>query len=394
MDLINKAIFDDLIESTGDNLVSLYMPTHRYGREQQQDPIRFGNLYAEMNEQLKARGMRKPDRDVFLEEIEALQSSKEFWQNQSDGLAIFISSDDLHVLRVPIPFEEFLFIGNQFQLNTLLPALVEGQHFYILALSQAEIRLFQGDRYHLSQITLDDLPTSLEEALWPDESERQLQFHSETHSPGGKGENASGFHGHAVLDDNQKNDIKRFFHQVDEGIMDILGDENAPLVFYGVEFLLPIYREVSAYPYITDKELSGNPEEIKEKNLHKEAWEIVEPLFESEQRKAIAHGKRLVNSESELASMELASIIPASFFGRVETLLIAKNQHVWGDLDASTKTFETHPAYLPDDVDLLNIAAIQSLKNSGTVYVIDRNEMPGDADIVAIFRYAMQSEPE
>ncbi len=394
MDLVNRPMLEELITAKGENFVSLYIPTHRYGREQQQDPVRFGNLYAEMKKQLKTRGMRKAEREAFLEGIDRLQSSEAFWQHQSDGLAVFITDDILRVYRVPIPFKSQLFVGDHFQIDALLPALSKGQHFYILALSQGEIRLFQGNRYQIAEMDLEDIPTTIEEALWPDESERQLQFHSESHSPGSEGKNASGYHGHATLDESQKTDIKRFFHQVDAGIMDILAEKNAPLILSGVKYLLPIYREISEYPNITDRVIEGNPEEKSGKTLHKEAWEIIEPIFNKERQEALKRSQMLLGSESGLISTDLTAIIPAAFYGRIDTLFIPEQKQIWGLLNKKNKSFSLHKKFKTGDVDLLNLCALQTLINSGDVYILEPSEMPNGANIIAIFRYATDAGEE
>ncbi|MDY0222574.1 MAG: hypothetical protein RBR67_15690 [Desulfobacterium sp.] len=38
--------------------ISLFMPTHRAGRETEQNPIRFKNLLREVEERLSAKGLR------------------------------------------------------------------------------------------------------------------------------------------------------------------------------------------------------------------------------------------------------------------------------------------------------------------------------------------------
>ena len=41
MDILHPTDLQALIEITNEWCISLYMPTHRFGREQQQDPIRL-----------------------------------------------------------------------------------------------------------------------------------------------------------------------------------------------------------------------------------------------------------------------------------------------------------------------------------------------------------------
>ena len=41
MDILKQKDLQQLLETSEELCVSMYMPTHRVGREQQQDPIRF-----------------------------------------------------------------------------------------------------------------------------------------------------------------------------------------------------------------------------------------------------------------------------------------------------------------------------------------------------------------
>jgi hypothetical protein len=54
MDILKQAFLD---RHSG-WCVSLFMPTHRSGRDTEQDPIRFKNLIREVEESLTAKGLR------------------------------------------------------------------------------------------------------------------------------------------------------------------------------------------------------------------------------------------------------------------------------------------------------------------------------------------------
>ena len=58
MDVLNREILNDLSQKSGQYLLSLFMPTHRVGREMQQDPIRFKNLLSSAEQRLEERGLR------------------------------------------------------------------------------------------------------------------------------------------------------------------------------------------------------------------------------------------------------------------------------------------------------------------------------------------------
>lgn len=388
MDIITKEMVKDLLEVSGQTLVSIYMPTHRVGREMQQDPIRLKNLLTKAEGELETSGLRKPEVEEFLSTVEALQLNQDFWQHQSDGLAIFLTRDDMRYYRLPIMFEELLVIADRFHIKPLLPLLSRNGHFYVLALSQNQVRLLEGSLFSVDEINLEDIPTSLREALRFDDPERQLQFHTGTSSSGSAGLRPSVFHGQGVSEEDTKTDLLRYFQKIDIGLMELIGDEKAPLVVAGVNYLLPIYQQANSYPYLIETSIVGNPDELSASDLHKHAWEIVKPIFSADQRQAIRRYQELSGSGSELASNSLKSIIPAAHYGRVNTLFVALGEQQWGSFDASKNTLEQHQEFHPGDQDLLDLAAMQTLINGGAVYALKPDTMPDEASLSAIFRYA------
>jgi hypothetical protein len=343
--------------------VSIFMPTHRAGAETQEDPIRFKNLLREAEERLLASGLGTPETHELLKPAQRLLWDVHFWRHQSDGLA-------------------------RFHVKPLFPLLSGGGQFYVLALSQNEVRLLQGTRYSVSEVDLEGAPESLAETLRYNDPEKRFQFHTSTRTPGGKGERPAMFHGHGVASaDDPKDYISRYFHQVDEGLRDLLRDEQALLVLAGVDYLHPIYKEANTYAYLIDEGIEGNPEELRAEELHERAWAIVHPLFLAAQKEAAAQYRQLAGAGSEQASNDLKEIVPAAYHGRVETLFVTVGLQKWGSFDPDTNVVHLHEEAEPGDEDLLDFAAVQTLLNSGTVYAVDSEKVPDEALLAAVFRY-------
>jgi hypothetical protein len=223
----------------------------------------------------------------------------------------------------------------------------------------------------------------LSEALKYDDPEKQLQFH--TRAPAAGGERAAMFHGHAVGKDDAKDDILRFFQEVDQGLQKIFREERAPLVLAGVDYLLPIYREANSYSRVMEEGMTGNPEGLKPEELQKEAWGLVEPYFLKVQQEATARYKQLAGGDR--TSNEIEKIIPAALEGRVDLLFVAVGVQRWGTLDPVTFSVHFHEEPGPRDEDLLDFAALHTLLNGGTVYAVNPEEVPDEAPVAAVFRY-------
>jgi len=363
--------------------ISVYMPAHRAGAEVRQDPIRLKNLLGEAETKLGESGLRSTQARALLEPARELLNDALFWRYQSDGLALFLSSGFFRYYRVPLEFDDLVVVTHRFHIKPLLRLFAGDGVFYVLALSQNDVRLLQGTRYSVNQVELENVPDSLADALKYDDPEKQLQFH--TGASEGKGRRAAIFHGHGVGVDDTKDRILRYFRQINEGVQELLKDGQAPLVLAGVDYLFPIYEAANTYRHLISEGIPGNPEALSATDLHERAWSIVKPYFRKAQNEATSRYKTLAASGQ--ASNDLKSILPASYQGRIEVLLVAVGVQRWGSFDPSTSVVQLHPAADPDSEDLLDLATLQTLVNGGTVFALEPGDVPGEALFAAIFRY-------
>jgi hypothetical protein len=193
------------------------------------------------------------------------------------------------------------------------------------------------------------------------------------------------FHGHGIVANEQKQNILRYFQKVNRGLGEMLKDEQSPLVLAGVEYLLPIYGEANSYPHMMGQGITGNPETLSAKELHEQAWAIVQPRFQEAQQAAVAQYEQL--SSTEQASHDIRTIVPAAHYGRVDTLFVAVGLQHWGAFDPQTDTIDIHGEEKPGDEDLLDLAAVQTLLHGGRVYAKEPEKVPDGAPLAAVFRY-------
>jgi hypothetical protein len=372
MHLLRRDDVKLLMEKHEGQCVSIFMPTHRAGPEAQQDPIRLRNLLREAEEQLLATGVRAPIAKGLLEPAQLLLRDSLFWRYQSDGLALFLSQGLFRHYCLPLDLKEFVVVTNRFHIKPLLPVLSGDGRFYVLALSQNEVRLLQGTHYSIAEVHPQGIPENLAVAL-------------KTGWPSRIGERADRFHGHGVGPDDAKENVQRYFHQIDNGLHELLREEQVPLVLAGVEHLLPIYRETNTYPHLLEEGIAGNPEELSPEKLHQRAWAIVQPLFSRAQEEAVAQYRQ--SAGTERASCDLQEVDLAAYHGRIRILFVAVGTQRWGTFDPDTKTVRLHQEAEPGDEDLLDFATLHTLMNGGTVYAVEPGRVPDDAPVAAVFRY-------
>jgi hypothetical protein len=363
--------------------VSIYLPTHR-AVEMQQDQIRFKNLLRAAEEKLAALRLRTPEVQRLLEPARKLLEDPFFWQHLSDGLAVFISPRLFREFRVPLNFPELSIVTERFHVKPLLTLLsLDGQYF-LLALSQNEVRLLRGTSFNATEVELESVPHGLADVIKPEEREKQLQFH--TRAPAaGPGRRAAVFHGHGAAAENQKDQILRYFRRINQGIHEVLRNERAPLVLAGVEYLFPLYREANTYPYLLEQGIAGNPDGLTAEHLHARAWPIVRPHFERASWEAARRFEKLLRAGR--GSDRLEEVVPAAHAGKVESLLVAVGVQRWGHYDPKDGAVVTSPEPRPSDQDLLDYAALHTLLHGGDVYAVAPERLPGASPVAACFRY-------
>lgn len=86
-------------------------------------------------------------------------------------------------------------------------------------------------------------------------------------------------------------------------------------------------------------------------------------------------------------SANISEVVSAAYFQRIDCLFVPLGIRKWGSFDAENNKVEVHEQQQAGDKDLMDFAVIHTLLNSGTVYAIPPDKVPGDAPLAAIFRY-------
>jgi hypothetical protein len=388
MDILNRAELEQLMRKEQQWCVSIYLPTHRTGTDAQQDPLRLRNLLRGAKNRLSDQGVGRRDVHKMLEPASKLLQEPYFWQHQSDGLAVFLSTNGVRRYRLPLNFEELVVVDDHFHITPLLPLFTGDGQFYILALSQNKIRLLNGTRDSVSEVDIGQVGGSLAEAIPSADHQMSLQLHTSGTTGGMMGSGSVTFHGQGGgSDESAKNELLRYFRLVSDGLTEFLQEDLRPLVLAGVEFLLPIYKEANTYPNLIDMVIKGNPDLLSADELHKSAWDILGPLFQAAQEEAVAQYQQLAGQASARVADKLEKILPAAYNGQVETLFIATEMQQWGSFDPVTNEIKLHDQMESGDEHLLDLVAVQTYLKGGIVYVMEAEKVPAGTNVSAVLRY-------
>ncbi len=384
MTLLTHAQLAQLAARADGPHVSIYLPTHRAGREISQDPIRLKNLLTAAEADLVAQGARPTAVRDLLEPATMLLDDPGFWRHQGDGLAVFLGSGDMRLYRLPITVKELEVVADRFHVKPLLALLGRDGRFFILAVSLNRVRLFEATRDSIHELELGDVPETLRDAVGYDWEARSLQYHT----GGGRdkgGRRRAMFHGHGSPKDDAQEEIVTFLRLVDDGVTTLLAGARAPLVLAGVGHILATFRSLTSYPAVLETGVEGNPDHLSAEALLAQAWPLVEPRFAAEQRAAADRYRAL--AATERAGGDLGNVLRAAFDGRVETLFAAVGTQRWGTFNEASRQVDEHVTRCPGDQDLVDLAAVQCLVTGAEVYAVEPECVPGGGPVAAIFRY-------
>jgi hypothetical protein len=270
-------------------------------------------------------------------------------------------------------------ISRQFFLRPLLPLVPTDDRFFVLALSQKHVRLFEGSREGMHERILRGVPANLRDDLEALHIQRQYQMHTAS-SPAAHQKGAV-FHG-AKLE--HKDRLIHFFRDVDRGVAASLKAQQTPPIVASVDYLFPIYKEANTYPHVLEETIEGNPDFRSADALYEAAWKI----FEEQSSKAAARALSMFREhvETPLTSRNVREVLVAAQAGRVRFLFIPPSGEEWGSL-VSPDVVHLHTNREAGDEDLLNLAAVLTIRHGGHVHDVSSEQLPQGAHIAAKFRF-------
>lgn len=369
----------NLAQKEQDACVSFYLPTHKMGVEVQQDPIRLKNLLTEAEEKLKEHEVKEQEIEEMLEEPRKLLDNSLFWQHNNEGLAIFVSKDDFIYFRIPHKFKERLMVDDHFLITPLIPMISKEGTFCMLTLSQKNVRLLRCTRGQFEEIELEEAPTNMDEFQMYDEYSKSMSVPSGTH---GKKSMFHGWGDAAIEHPAVENYLKR----IETEVTSILRTWRDPLILAGIDEATSIYKNVNHYSRLMDDTASGNPDRKGNEEIKNEGWKVIESYFLEDMYKDMERFGDL--SGSDMQSDNLTEVVEAAYYGKIDSLFVPIGEHSWGWFDEERDVVHHSKGPENGDHDLINMAAIKTLTQSGNVYALDKEEMPSDSSVAAIFRYA------
>ncbi len=374
LDITNSEL-ERLAESQEKIAVSIYMPTDPAG-DIKAERIIFKNLLDDARDNVITRNIRSSEADTMLGKASKLVDDIDFWQTRSRGLAVFIGPEYFRYFKLPCGFIEQITVSTRFSIKQILPLFASDGLYYLLSISQGRSQLFRCNRFDIEDISPTALPAGIEQTSRYNQPEKQQQFHTV-----GRPEPAV-FHGHGMSKDYEEVEELEYLREVDRVIAGKIGGQKAPLVLAGLDKIQGIYRQVNSYPFLLEEGVNSNPDAVNPVELHDASWDIARRVFERGLQQAIDDFHTL--APRGLSSTRIEEIVIGAYDGRVDRLFAARNETIPGIFDREKRKVESRP---DEEADLLDTACALTLLSEGSIYVLEKEDIPQKSRVAAIFRF-------
>lgn len=384
---LNSEALRELTGFSATPCLTLMMPTHRMPPERETDPLQFKNLVSELEEKMVQNGFE--DHVQLLEELEQVYVDRDFWNHQRAGLAVFMSPGVFRSFRVPVELPALTIVSDTFHVKPLYRYFQERDRFQVLVLNRDDVKLFEGNRFHLDEVPLEGkVPLSMKAALGAELTDDH--YNAGTASPSESGNRMDGnvvtgttMHGYMEKSQEQDNDTIRFFRVIDRAIDEHFSSPTGlPLVLAALPENQAVFHEVSKNPSLQKKGLEMDASNLSADELREKVWEVYYPQYQKNLQ-ALLERQGLAASQ-HMSQTLLEDIALDAIDGKIDVLLVEEGRIIKGRVLEDERRIEYAESGVDDLIDDLSAIVIEK---GGRVVILREDKMPHDSGAVSINRY-------
>lgn len=369
-----KATLKSLRETTAKPAVSIFVKTHRTFPENEQDPIALKNQLKVAEERI-TNEYDKDTASKILEKIHAKTDALDHNYNL-DTLAIFASTEDVQVIRLPLDTKERVIIAERFATRDLVRDMASAVHYYTVVLGRDHARLIEAanDRVVKEFDEEDDAQNNMQNIPFPIENNSLYKT-----GDGGSDRSAN----------NENSALKEYFNRVDKSVQELWGEHKMPLVLVGDNRNISYFKEVCDRPENIIASVS-NVTDLEEGS----AQHIIDGVQQAvEEYRTSLHEAALGEIDkargANMLVTDLQEIYRSAFQGAGETLYLRKGyiQPAKIDEKAQSLTPADDPAAEGVTDDAVGEIIEHVMHNGGTAVFLPQEIMGDDLPIALVTRY-------
>lgn len=305
------------------------------------------------------------------------EKTKELDHNYNlDTLAIFASTEDVQLIRMPLDTPERVMISDRFATRDLVRDMASAVHYYTVVITREYARLIEAsnDRVVVELDKNDDTQNHMESIPFPIDN-------NGLHTTGDGGSDRSS--------SKEDSHLKEFFNQVDKSVQELWGEHKMPLVIVGDARNISYYKEVCDRPENIIATVS-NVTELEDgsaQHIIDGVQEAVEGYRTSLHQAAVDEIDKARGAEMLLT--DLQEVYRAAYQGAGETLYVRRGYIQSAKIDEKAQTLMLAEDSAADGVtdDAVGEVIEHVMHNGGEVVFMPKDIMAEDQPIALVTRY-------
>lgn len=245
---MNYSLINKIKEFKGNPAVTICMNTNRTFPDNDKDSINLKNLIIKVDKRIQ-KEYGQHESALIISKLKEFTTEIDHNYNL-DSLMIFVSSDFLEFIRLPVKVSDSVFIADKFATKVLLRWLLQTEHYYVLCLSRKVIRLIEAIN--------DGVISEINDSNFPIENELYLESDDIKKGWG------------SVYD----NHAKEFFNKADKLVNGYTKSKNS-VVLAGDVRNISYYKEIADNKNIIIGHIEGNYDVTKAHEIVKNAYGVV-----------------------------------------------------------------------------------------------------------------------
>jgi hypothetical protein len=370
VDIPTHAQMDQLVRARRAGSVSLYVPTTPVTTDVPATRIDLRNASDEAVAQLREDGFDKRQLASLEGHLRALVDDDDFWKLQAHSLAVFATPEHITTFRLANRLTRAVEVSDRFHTKGLFRAMTFPQAALVLALATGSVRLVEvAPDLPADKLRVPGLPKDAASAVG------KASITDRTASG-----SMSGSEGQKVL-------MTQYARAVSRAIAPFVLATDVPLILAATEPIASIFRGVDASTTLAPNGIDGSPEGKSEAQLATEVRPVLDALYAAQL--AEVRDVFATRRAQGRASTDLAQVARAATIGAVDTLLVDMDQSVPGYVDEETGAIQLTPEGDARDYGVVDEVARRAFSAGGRVLAVRKPDVPDEASLAAILRYAV-----
>lgn len=391
----------ELIAHADAPAISLYLAIERDNLTKKSTRLRYRAAVDEATRLLREDPTCPPERwRPLIEEMYARVDDSSFWHDMPAGMAMFAAPGLERVYRLPVRFEDQVHVATSFHTRPLMAYMLSPERYWVLAVAQKEVQLYEGHRWGLHPVDVPEMPRDLQDALQIERSKDQdsLSYRSSSShmssrlapqsGPTGRDFAAPIFHGHGGGRDQRDAYLREYMQLILHAAAPHVAGQSAPVLFAGVDFLHPLFRQQCDWPNRMDEGVVGGVHSWNLTELHERAWPLVARTVDGRIRENLDLWERAYGTGK--GELDVTTMARRIVEGRVRTLLVDEQSHLWGRFDTNSGHVQIIGNGPRDPAarwaDILDDFSEQVILRGGIALFVPPHMMPANSSVAAILR--------